>query len=121
LNALISTFAAEHRLDVVRDRADNIDIIPGREGRSHIFQYSNYLLAVMNMPDTGTAHRWKAAREEFLRIGMAIRQDADDEGSATFDPGNPEQVRAALRYAKVTRKREVSETVLQRLKEVGFQ
>jgi hypothetical protein len=116
----INDFANTYRLTLRRDPDDQTDIIPGSEGHSHIFQYNDDLLAVMIVPDTGTAHRWKLAKEEFLRTGMVIRQDADAEGTATFNADNPEQVRAVLKYANIRRKRVVSESVFQRLKAMGF-
>ena len=72
------------------------------------------------MPNAGTAHRWNAARSAFAKSGMEIRQDGDQEGTATFDPQDSEQVCLALRYAEVKRKRKVPEQERQRLAELGF-
>ena len=72
------------------------------------------------MPEAGTAHWWNAARAAFLCAGMEITQDGDQEGTATFDPENPEQVRLALKYADVKRRRRVSEAERQRLTQIGF-
>jgi hypothetical protein len=101
-------FSDQHRLKLRRDPDDETEIIPGREGQSQIFQYSDCQLGVMVMPLSGTAHRWKMARAAFKTAGMVIRQDGDCEGTATFDPANQEQVKLAMKYAKVRPKRQLS-------------
>jgi hypothetical protein len=69
----INEFARRHCFEVQRD-IDGTTIIPGRKGKSHLFEYDDELLGVMVMPDTGTAHWWNAARAAFLGVGMEIRQ-----------------------------------------------
>jgi hypothetical protein len=113
-------FAAKHGLPLRRVQDDATVIIPGREGHSHIFEYGSGLLGVMVMPETGTAHRWRSARSAFGAAGMTIRQDGDGEGTASFCPDKLDQVRVALRYARVRSKRRVSETQRKRLRELGF-
>jgi hypothetical protein len=78
------------------------------------------LLGVIIMSDTGTAHRWNVARSAFISAGMEIRQNGDCEGTASFDPNNFDQVRLALRYAKIRSKRRISESQKERLRELGF-
>jgi hypothetical protein len=68
-------FADQHRLKLRRDPEDDTDIIRGREGQFHIFEYSDSQLAVMVMPLTRTAHCWRTARTAFRSAGMVIRQD----------------------------------------------
>jgi hypothetical protein len=46
----LKDFADHHRLKLRRDPADETDIIPGREGSSHIFEYGADLLAAMVLP-----------------------------------------------------------------------
>jgi hypothetical protein len=116
----LKEFAAEHRLPLRRVRDDATDTIPGREGRSHIFEYGSGLLGVMLMPETGTSHRWRAARSAFISARMEICQNGDGEGTASFDPENSNQVRLALKYARVRPRRKVSENQRQRLRELGF-
>jgi hypothetical protein len=116
----ISDFASQHRFQTQLDKGDGTTIIPGRKGASHLFEYGEGLLGVPVMPNAGTAHWWNAARESFRRGGMEIRQDCDGEGVATFDPDNSEHVRLALKYAGITRKRNVSGATLNRLREIGF-
>jgi len=113
-------FAAKHRLPLGRVQDDGTDTIPGREGHSHIFEYGNGVLGVMVMPETSTSHRWRAARSAFISAGMEIRQNGDGEGTASFDPDNSNQVRLALKYAKVRSRRKVSDNQRQRLREIGF-
>jgi hypothetical protein len=100
----IGAFADQHRLELQCDPDDGTDIIRGREGHSHIFEYSDDLLAVMVMPCSSTARRWKTARAAFESSGMIIRQAGDDEGTTTFDPAQITQVRLAMKYAKVKTK-----------------
>jgi hypothetical protein len=50
---------------------------------------------------------------------MVIRQDGDCEGTATFDPDNPAQVKLAIRYAKVRPKRQISDAQRDRLRSLG--
>jgi hypothetical protein len=100
----IGAFADQHRLKLQCDPDDGTDIIHGREGHSHIFEYSDDLLGVMVMPCTSTAHRWKTARAAFESSGMIIRQAGDDEGTTTFDPAQIIQVRLAMKYARVKTK-----------------
>jgi hypothetical protein len=51
---------------------------------------------------------------------MQITQDGDQEGVATFDPENPEQVQLAMKYADVKPQRRVSEAQRRRLRRIGF-
>jgi hypothetical protein len=104
----IENLSDQNRLKLHHDPEDGTTIIPGREGQSHLFEYSDDLLGVMVMPETGTAHRWRLARPAFESAGMVIRQAGDFEGTATFDPANPEQVKLAMKFAKVRPKRQLS-------------
>jgi hypothetical protein len=116
----IEALAASYRLRIVRDPEDHTVIIPGRRGKSHLFDYGLGRLGVVVAPNAETAHWWNAARAAFRQVGVEISQDGDQEGVATFDPDQPEHVRLALKYAEVKRKRKVSEQERQRLNEVGF-
>ena len=116
----ISEFANRYRLQVKRDPEDGTSVIPGRKGKSHLFEHDHGVLGVLVMPEAGTAHWWNAARVAFLRAGMEITQDCDGEGAATFDPENPEQVRLVLKYADVKRRRRASEAERRRLTRIGF-
>jgi hypothetical protein len=117
--AALTEFARRWRLRIRRD-SDGTDIVPGRKGKSHLFEYDTGALAVMIMPETGSAHWWSAARAKFLAAGMQIRQNGDCEGTATFDPNNRQQVQLAMKYAGVKPKRQISSeqyaTLVSRLK-----
>jgi hypothetical protein len=91
-----------------RDPGDGTQIVPGHKGRSHLFDYGDGLLGVAVIPASGSAYWWNAAREVFAAVGMAIRQNGDHEGIATFDPQSPEQTRLALKYAGVRRRKQIS-------------
>jgi hypothetical protein len=101
-------FADENRLKISRDPDDDTPIIRGRTGKSHVFEHGDGVLGVAVMPETGTSHRWTAARKAFEAAGMGVTQNGDCEGIATFDPENPEHVRLACMYADVLRRRERS-------------
>lgn len=116
----IVEFAIRNRLQVKRDPADGTSVIPGRKGQSHLFEHGEGLLGVLVMPDASTAHWWNAARAAFVRAGMEITHDCDQEGIATFNPKNPEQVRLAFKYADVRRRRKVSQAEKHRLTQIGF-
>ena len=115
----LSDFAAKQRLPMRQDH-DGTEIIPGSEGSSHVFQYNDDLLGVMIMPETGTAHRWRSAKAAFLAAGMGVTQSGDAEGVGTFDPSNRDQVRLALRYARIRRKKTLSKDQADRLRSIGF-
>ena len=101
----LSDFAMTYSLKLRRDPGDDTDIIPGRRGKSHIYDYGDGHFGVMMMPETGASHLWTSARRAFKAAGMDIVQNGDDEGAAIFDPTNPEQVRVALRHADVRPRR----------------
>lgn len=109
----ITDFAKQHRLKVERDTNDETIIISGRLGESHLFEYDDARMGVAVIPDTDRPHRWTAARKAFRNAGMTITQNGDCEGIATFDPDNQVQVRAALDYADVRRRREPSSAQLE--------
>jgi len=114
----LSEFANDHRLQVKRDPQDNTDIIPGKDG--HIFEYDDGVLGVVVMPETGTAYHWNAATKAFLATGMTVTQDGDDEGIATFCPENGQAVKAAVKYAGIKRRRQITDTQRQRLSTHAF-
>jgi hypothetical protein len=116
----LKEFAMKYRLQIRRVTGDAEGIIPGREGRSHIFYYGSGLLGVAVMPDTITARRWRSALSAFTAAGLVIRQSGDTEGVATFIPESREQSRVALKYAKVRSKRRISDSQKARLRELGF-
>lgn len=104
----IDIFAKNHRLKKKHDPQDDTDIIRGHDGQSHIFEYGASKLGVVFMPEDPGPRKWSAARRAFKAVGMKITQNGDCEGVATFDPEDPQQVRVAMTYADVRRRRELS-------------
>ena len=51
---MIEDFAERHRLKTQTDR-DGAEIIPGKNGRSHIYEYADDALAFALMPDKKSA------------------------------------------------------------------
>jgi hypothetical protein len=117
----IREFGSEYRVPIKFCPDDSTLIVPGNEGHSHIFDYGGGLFGVMVMPDTRRADRWQAARLAFSAAGMTIRQDGDGEGVATFSPNRADQVRLAMRYARVRCRRKISEVQRERLSEFAFE
>ena len=66
-----------------------------------------------------TSRRWSYAKKKLAAAHFTIRQDADMEGTALFDPANRAQARLALKLAGVRRKRAVSAAERQRLATIG--
>lgn len=99
---------------------DSTFIVPGNEGHSHIFEYGRGLFGVMVMPENGRADRWQAARLAFVAAGLTIRQDGEQEGTATFSPDLPDHVHLAMKYARVRCRRRISEASKGRLSEFAF-
>jgi hypothetical protein len=46
--------------------------------------------------------------KELVAAGLTLLQDCDTEGTASFDPKNPEQARPAIRVAGVKQRRRIS-------------
>ena len=98
-------FAHKYRLRTRID-CDGTKIIPGKLG--HIFKHDEGVLGVLVMPEPPRRQYWGCTRTALLKVGLSITQDGDQEGAATFDPDNPEQVKLAIRAAGIRRKRAVS-------------
>ena len=106
MKAAIENAAEAHRLRTRLDPDDGTKIIPGRLG--HIYEHDEGVLGVMVMPNPPRRQYWGCTRVALLRAGFSIVQDGDGEGAATFDPDNPDQVRAAIRAAGIKRRRKIS-------------
>lgn len=114
--ARLEAFADRHRLKVRICAEDGTKIIPGRFG--HLYEYSDELLGVIVIPNPPRMRYWGVTRLSLLSAGLRIVQDGDREGTATFDPHNLDQVKAAIRAAGVKRKRQLSPA--QREVRIGF-
>lgn len=96
-------FADKYRLKVRRD-ADGTEIIPGRPGSSHIYEYGEDELRVMFLPyksihDPARPRLWHSLCREAIALGMVLRQNGDAEGCLSFDPSDQGQARLAIRIA----------------------
>jgi len=102
---VVQHFAQTNRRKTKID-ADGTLIIPGKLG--HIYQYDHHRLGVVVIPRIPRMKYWGLTRRRLLALWFTIVQDGDAEGAAVFGPANAEQVRAAIKAAGITRKRQLS-------------
>lgn len=99
----LQQIATDYRLRVSRDECSEV-IIRGRTG--HIYAYDDSVLAVLLFLSNNRA--WTYVRRKLVAAGFRLLQDCDTEGTATFDPQNPEQANLAIKVTRVKRRRRVS-------------
>jgi hypothetical protein len=109
----IHDFATKYRLKVRQDKDDGTDIIPGRPGFSHIYEYSDDELGVVFLPYKTVAEPerprlWNSHARKALDAGMTMRQNGDTEGTFSFNAENQEQAKLAIHIAGIKAKRRVS-------------
>jgi len=116
----IERFSAEHRLKTRLDECGE-KIIPGRRGQIYEWGVNPdtvvFELGVMFMPPRTkenthgkwTPRTWGNFRRAGSSLLMTVRQSGDSEGCLSFDPANPEQVKLAMKIARVKPKRILSE------------
>ena|SRR5215813_8081563 len=102
---VIQVFADRHRLKARFDE-DETRFIPGKLGQ--IYEYGGGRLAVMVMSATPHKNLWGRTRNRLEKLGFVIIQDGDSEGTATFDHSDHDQSRAAIKAARISRKRQLS-------------
>jgi hypothetical protein len=102
----LEEFAETYSLRVRRSRHDGTDNIIGKHGE--IYEHSEGKLAVMVLPDPPRRGLWVRSRAKFLALGMAVGQNGDQEGAATFDPTHQEQAKAAIHAIRAKRMRKLS-------------
>jgi len=96
----------KYRLDGCGDR-----IVFGRCGHIGDGYKDGKLGVFVSLP---TRRRWNFVRRKLLAPGFVIRQDADTEGVALFDPEDKKQVRLAQSVARIkTRRKPTPEQVAQ--------
>jgi len=108
----IEEFSARYRFRVTKDACGD-QIIQGRPGDCHVFEWNDKYLGWMFMPDpkckrppaTGA---WNNRRRLLLAAGVTITCDVDGEGYGYFDPNDERQVRAMLKVTGIRPKRQVS-------------
>lgn len=101
----IKDFAEKHKL-ALRRGEDGDYIIPGKLGKSHIYQYSDKLFAFVIIPKSMAPTMWNKIRK--LCKDLKILQSGDFEGTVAFDPKNSEQRKIAFSAISVKRKRTLS-------------
>ena len=105
----IQRFATKHRLKTRIDD-DLTKIIGGKVG--HIYEYDDEHLGVIVIPEPPRPAYWSHTRKTLIAAGFEVVQNGEGEGCAIFDPNNPEQVKLAIKAAKVKRRRVMSEAQL---------
>ena len=113
-DSLLTTFAERHRLRRTKDEVGH-PRIPGAEG----FVYKHAAERLGLVVTTGTVRTWGFRRDKGLAAGMEIHQDGDTEGSMLFDPGDPEQARAAIDIIDARKRRKLSPEARRALIESG--
>jgi len=107
---VIQVFADRHRLKTRFDAETRF--IPGKLGQ--IYEYGAGRLAVTVMPITPRKNLWGRTRNRLKKLGFVVVQDGDYEGTATFDPSDRDQSRAAIKAAGISRKRRLSPSQINR-------
>ncbi len=102
----IKDFAEKHKL-ALRRGEDGDYIVPGKLGKSHIYQYSDKLFAFVVIPKSMAPTMWNKTRKQISK-DMKILQCGDFEGTVAFDPKNSEQRKIAFAAISVKRKRTLS-------------
>lgn len=110
---MIKDFATKYRLKITLEPCGDM-IIPGKQGQ--IYEQAEDALAVMFMPPSKTdkwgrwcPKLWGNLRRAAELVGMTLLLNGDSEGCLGFDPGVKEQVKMALKIAKVRVKQQVPE------------
>lgn len=118
---IIPTFAQKNRLPTSRE-ADGTTVIRGQDG-CQLYEFSDSELGLMVLSDAKNARprRWAGIRKKCLEAGMILRQDAEDEGALSFDPGNRQQARLAIKVTGTRPKRRLSPEHRAKLLAIGFQ
>ena len=110
---MIHKFAENNRMRVTRDDCGDA-IIAGKQGQ--LYSYTESEMGVMFLPPKTTEYScgrwcpklWGSFKRAAALIGMALKQDGDSEGCLSFDPQNAEQVKLAVKIAKVRIRKELS-------------
>jgi hypothetical protein len=97
----IKHFSETNRLNWKLDECGE-HIIPGKAG--HIYADATR----MGVYVVSTPKKWGNARRAFEGAGFRIHQNGDFEGTALFEAGNPEQLKLAMRYARIKHRRKLS-------------
>lgn len=119
METYIAKFAERYRLRTQRDTQGEV-FIPCKRGQ--IYHHGGDTFGVMVITE-GKARSspkiWANVRRGLLAAGFTLRQTGDSEGSVLFNAHNPEMARAAIRWMRARRKREVTTKLLAHLGEIG--
>ncbi len=110
VNNVLKQFADRHRLKLRLDECGD-DFVGGKCGQ--VYVYNPERLAILFMGDT--KRQWHAAKKKLVTAGLGLMQDADTEGTASFDPADAEQCRAAIQVIRAKRRRVMSPAGLAQL------
>src|SRR5262249_42288449 len=85
---LIHKFAEQNRLRTSH-ATDGTTVVRGQAG-CHLYEYSNSELGLMILcnGEEPRPRLWSGIRKKCIAAGMALRQNAEDEGALSFDPNN---------------------------------
>jgi hypothetical protein len=103
METTIEQFAEQYRVKTKRDECGDT-IIAGKTGDI----FDGYLSGLGVRVTRETRKQWNSARRQMEAGGFVIRQDADTEGIAVFDPTNKALARLALKLARVIARRNVA-------------
>jgi hypothetical protein len=111
----IDQFAVTHHARVRKDECGE-PIINGKLWKSqpkpsrmyghHIYEHGDGRFGVMLMFDS--ARKWNNARKTLAASGFTIKQNAETEGTALFDPENKAQAKLAMRITGARIRRQLS-------------
>jgi hypothetical protein len=79
---------------------------PGRMYGHHIYENGDGRFGVMLMFDS--ARKWNNAKKTLTASGFTIKQNAETEGTALFDPENKSQARLAMKITGARIRRQLS-------------
>ncbi len=106
----LKQFAERYRLKLRRDECGDY-FVGGRCGQ--VYEYAPGRLAILFLGDT--KRQWHAAKKKLAAAGLGLMQDADTEGTASFDPADVEQCRVAIQVIRAKRRRVMSPAGLTQL------
>jgi hypothetical protein len=115
MKSRIERFATKHRLKTRIDREDGTTIIPGKNGRRHIYEYADGVLAFILMPAKKSS-QWSFLLAKLVAPAFRIVQNGDFEGACIFDHQNEEAIRLVRRVCRIHARRNLSAETLDRLR-----
>ena len=110
----IKAFSEQFRLKMSRDDCGE-PIIAGKQGQLYEFGPAKLAVTVL----AKSARRWNAARRKLVAAGCRIIQNGDTEGTALFNPGNPEQAGLAIRLIRARHRMQLSDARRGALRELA--